>query len=243
MKKLSSESVNLILTDPPYNATSKTKLDLPNNTTGGPFYRINENWDVFKDFADYLKFTRSWIKEANRLLVPNGSVMICCSYHSLGEILISLKELDYKILNVIVWKKTNAMPNITKRTLTHSTEFVIWAAKGKGWTFNYFEMKKYNNGKQLRDVWELPLCQGPERIKNMNGRAAHPTQKPIALFVRLLEMSSISGDVVLDPFMGIGTTAIACIGKQRSWIGIEKNLDYVKLAKKRIKNFGFKKTF
>ncbi len=236
MKELSPKSFQLILTDPPYNISGKSKLDLKNNTTGGPWYKMEENWDIFKDYKEYLDFTRFWTRESDKLLVDSGSMMICCSYHGLGEILIALKELDYKILNIIVWRKLNPMPNITKRTLTHSTEYVVWAAKSKGWTFNYYEMKVYNDGKQLRDVWEFPLCQGLQRIKNESGRAAHPTQKPLELISRLIEMATDENDLVLDPFIGVGTTAVAANNLKRKWIGIESNAEYVKIANKRIES-------
>ena len=236
MKELTPKSFHLILTDPPYNISGKSKLDLKNNTTGGPWYKMEENWDIFKDYKEYLNFTKFWTSGADKLLKDTGSMMICCSYHGLGEILIALKELDYKILNIIIWKKTNPMPNVTKRILTHSTEYVVWAAKSKGWTFNYMDMKKYSNGKQLRDVWEFALCQGPQRIKNESGRAAHPTQKPLEFMKRLIEMASNKGDLILDPFIGVGTTAVAANQLKRKWVGIENNPEYVKIAKKRIKS-------
>jgi len=236
MKNLKPKSFQLIVTDPPYNISGKSKLDLKNNTTGGPWYKMEESWDVFKDYKDYLNFSKLWITEADKLLKDTGSMMICCSYHGLSEIMMVLKELDYKILNIIIWKKTNPMPNVTKRTLTHSTEFVVWAAKTKGWTFDYTEMKKYNDGKQLRDVWEFPLCQGPERIKNSENRAAHPNQKPIALITRLIEMATKKGDSVLDPFLGTATVAIVANNLKRKWVGIENNPEYIKIAKKRIKS-------
>lgn len=234
MKELKPKSFQLILTDPPYNISGKSKLDLKNNTTGGPWFKMEENWDVFKDYKEYLNFTRFWINEADKLLVDSGSMMICCSYHGLAEVMFALKELEYKILNIIIWEKTNPMPNVTKRTLTHSTEFVVWAAKSKGWIFNYKEMKQYNDDKQLRDVWEFALCQGPQRIKNESGRAAHPTQKPLEFMKRLIEMATKKGDTVLDPFIGTGTTAVAAHQLKRRWIGIESNTEYVKIAKKRI---------
>ena len=234
MKKIKPKSVDLVLTDPPYNISGKSKLDLKNNTTGGPYYKMEETWDIFKDYKEYLDFTPSWVAEADRVLSDKGSMAICCSYHALGEILIALKELDYKILNIITWRKTNPMPNITKRTLTHSTEFVIWAAKSKGWKFNYDDMKKYSDGKQLRDVWEFPLCQGKERIKNDTGRAAHPNQKPMALISRIVEMASEKGDLILDPILGAGTTAVASKELKRKWIGIESNSDYIKISKTRM---------
>jgi site-specific DNA-methyltransferase (adenine-specific)/modification methylase len=149
--------------------------------------------------------------------------------HNIAEIILCLKELNYKELNIITWKKTNPMPNITKRMLTHSTEFIVWFAKDTGWTFNYDIMKKYNNKKQLKDVWEFALCQGQERLKK-NNRAAHPTQKPLKLFDRLIEMTTKENDIVLDPFIGSGTTAISCINYGRNYIGIENNKEYYDLA-------------
>jgi site-specific DNA-methyltransferase (adenine-specific)/modification methylase len=236
MSQLPEKSVNLILTDPPYNA-SNGGVNLPDNKTGGAYYKVNESWDKFKKYSDYFEFTKLWIKEVDRTLRDDGIIMICCSFHNIGEVILALKELNYKFLNIITWRKPNAMPNITKRMLTHSTEFVVWFAKGKKWTFNYEKMKKYNYGKQLRDVWSFPSCQGPERIKGKEGRAAHPTQKPLELFKRLIEMATNEGEIVLDPFMGSGTTAIASEELNRKWVGIENNLEYIKIANKRIEDY------
>ncbi|MEK6873483.1 MAG: site-specific DNA-methyltransferase [Nanoarchaeota archaeon] len=233
MTKIPAGSVDLILTDPPYNA-SKGGVNLPDNKTGGAYYKVNEEWDKFDKYSDYLDFTKKWIKESNRVLSENGTILICCSHHNIGEVIIALKELDYKPLNIITWRKPNAMPNITKRMLTHSTEFIVWYAKGRNWTFNYDKMKKYNYGKQLRDVWDFPSCQGPERIKGKDGRAAHPTQKPLKLFRRLIEMASNENQVILDPFMGSGTTAVAAEDLGRKWIGIDNNSMYIQLANDRI---------
>lgn len=235
MQKMPKGGINLILTDPPYNA-SEGGINLPNNKTGGAYYKVNEKWDKFGHYSNYLDFTRKWIYEADSLLTPNGSIMVCCSLHNIGELIIALKELKYKFINLITWKKTNPMPNITKRMLTHSTEFIVWFAKSKGWIFNYRDMKKYNQDKQLRDVWEFPLCQGKERIKGKDSKAAHPTQKPLQLFKRLIEMGSNEGDIVLDPFIGIGTTAIAAQELKRKWIGIDSNKEYIKLANNRIQS-------
>jgi site-specific DNA-methyltransferase (adenine-specific) len=235
MSKIPSESIQLILTDPPYNA-SNGGVNLPDNKTGGAYYKINEKWDKFS-YEDYLDFTRKWIKEADRILSKDASILICCSLHNIGEVIISLKELKYKPLNIITWRKPNAMPSITKRMLTHSTEFIVWFAKGKNWAFNYNEMKKYNYGKQLRDVWDFPSCQGPERLKDSAGKSAHPTQKPLKIFKRLIEMASKKGDIVLDPFIGVGTTAIASEELGRKWIGIDSNPKYIKLSNDRISKY------
>jgi len=235
MSDLPKGKIHLVLTDPPYNA-SNGGVNLPDNKTGGAYYKVNEKWDKFS-YEDYMDFTKKWIDEADKILVPNGSIMVCGSLHNIGEVIIALKEKKYKFINLITWKKTNPMPSITKRTLTHSTEFIVWFAKGKGWKFNYNKMKKYSYGKQLRDVWEFPICQGSERIKDKSGKAAHPTQKPLELFKRLIEMTTDERDIVLDPFIGSGTTAIASIQLNRNWIGIDDNKKYINLANKRIEKY------
>jgi site-specific DNA-methyltransferase (adenine-specific)/modification methylase len=154
-----------------------------------------------------------------------------------------LKQLNFKINNVIVWQKSNAMPNMTKRVFTHSTEFIVWAVKGKNWIFNYEKLKKINperqkNGalKQMRDVWEMPLVQGRERLHGKNGRSLHPTQKPEEMLKRIIIASSNKGDIVLDPFLGSGTTAVVAKRLGRRWIGIEKNKKYVKIAEDRVQS-------
>ena len=235
MKLIQTNYIDLILTDPPYNA-SNIKINLKNNKTGGAFYKINEDWDKFNNYTEYLEWTKQWLYECNRVLKNNGSILICCSMHNIAEIILSLKSFNFKLLNIITWKKTNPMPSITKRMLTHSTEFIVWFAKNNNWTFNYENMKKYNNGKQLKDVWEFSLCQGKERIKGKNNRSAHPTQKPLQLFNRLIEMASSENDIILDPFIGSGTTAISCIKLNRRYIGIENNFNYYELAQNRIKD-------
>ncbi len=155
--------------------------------------------------------------------------------------MVALKQVGYQINNIITWQKTNAMPNMTRRVFTHSTEFIVWGVKGKKWTFNYKELKEINpdkqldgNLKQMRDVWSLPLVQGKERIRGKDNKAIHPTQKPEEMLKRIIIASSNKGDVVLDPFLGSGTTV--CVAKKlgRRWIGIEKESDYIKVAEKRI---------
>ena len=193
---------------------------------------------------EYVQFTRKWIRACHTVLKDNGSIYISCTYHNLAEMMIVLKQWDFKINNVIVWHKTNAMPNMTKRVFTHSTEFVVWAVKGKKWIFNYEELKKINpekqkdgSKKQMRDVWSLPLVQGKERLRGHDGRALHPTQKPEEMLKRIIIASSNRGDTVLDPFLGSGTTAAVAHNLGRNWIGIEKNKRYIDIAKKRIADY------
>lgn len=238
--KINPESVNLVFADPPYNL-SGNGLKWEGNKTGGDWYMVNEAWDKMSD-KDYLMFTQQWLSGCHRVLTSNGSIYISCTYHNIAEIMIVLKQLGFKINNVITWQKTNAMPNMTKRVFTHSTEFVVWAVKGKKWVFNYEEIKDINperqkngNKKQMRDVWPLPLVQGKERIRGDNGRAVHPTQKPEEMLKRIIIASSLEGDLVLDPFMGSGTTAFVAKKLKRNWIGIEKEKKYIEVANARMK--------
>ena len=239
-KKIEEKSIDLIFADPPYNL-SGSGLKWEGNKTGGDWYMINENWDKMTA-PEYMQFTRQWISSCHRVLKDHGSIYVACSYHNIGEVLIVLKQLDLKINNIITWRKTNAMPNMTKRVFTHSTEFVIWAVKGSGWTFNYEKVKEINperqkNGsfKQMRDFWEMPLVQGKERLRGEDKRALHPTQKPEEMLKRIILASSNEGDVVLDPFLGSGTTAFVAEKYGRKWIGIERNEKYVKIARQRMK--------
>ena len=238
-EKIDEKSVDLIFADPPYNL-SGNGLKWEGNKTGGDWYMINEEWDKMSA-PEYMQFTRKWISACHKVLKGNGSIYISCTYHNLAEVIIVLKQLDFKINNVIVWQKTNAMPNMTKRVFTHSTEFVVWAVKGKKWIFNYEGLKKVNperqkDGalKQMRDVWALPLVQGKERLHGKDGRALHPTQKPEEMLKRIIVASSNKGEVVLDPFLGSGTTAVVAKKLGRSWIGIERNKKYVEVAQERI---------
>lgn len=240
-QKVPDSSINLIFADPPYNL-SGNGLKWQGNKTGGDWYMVNEEWDKMSK-KDYLKFTANWIKECIRVLVDNGSIYISCTYHNLAEVMTNLKKNHLKINNIITWQKTNAMPNMTRRVFTHSTEFIIWAVKGKNWVFNYKELKEINpekqkdgSLKQMRDVWQIPLVQGKERIKGKDGKAIHPTQKPIELLKRIILASSNINDLVLDPFLGSGTTTFVAKQLQRNYIGIEKNNDYIDVSKERLYN-------
>lgn len=240
---INQNSIPLIYADPPYNLSGKS-LDLANNTTGGAFYKMNEEWDTF-DYGDYLDFTEKWISACKSVLLSNGSLYVSCTQHNIAEIIFIAKRLELKLNNIITWYKVNSMPNITKRTFTHSTEFVCWFVKGKNWIFNYDAIKQFNpnktkegNNKQMRDFLdfiELPIVQGKERIRGENGRALHPTQKPEKLLELIILASSNENDIVLDPFFGTGTTGFVAQRLKRKWIGIEKKSDYTTLAKQRLK--------
>ena len=232
-------SVDLIFADPPYNL-SGNGLEWKGNKTGGDWYMINEAWDKMST-PEYLQFTREWINACFRVLKDGGSIYISCTYHNISEVMITLKQLNFKINNVITWQKTNAMPNMTRRVFTHSTEFIVWGVKGKKWTFNYEDLKRINPDKQkdgslkqMRDVWLFPLVQGRERLRGRNNRALHPSQKPEEMLKRIILASSKKGDLVLDPFLGSGTTALVAKKLGRNWIGIENNQSYVIAAKERI---------
>lgn len=238
-EKIDEQSIDLIFADPPYNL-SGNGLMWTGNKTGGDWFMVNEEWDKMTE-PDYIKFTRQWIGACKKVLKNTGSIYISCSYHNISEVTLALKQLNFKINNIITWYKTNSMPNMTRRVFTHSTEFVVWGVKGKSWIFNYEEIKKINpnkqkNGdlKQMRDFWELPLVQGKERLRGENGKALHPTQKPEEMLKRIILASSNQGDLVLDPFLGSGTTARVAKKYGREWVGIDKNKEYVQIARQRM---------
>ena len=237
--QIDKESIGLIFADPPYNL-SGNGLKWKNNKTGGDWFMVNEDWDKMTP-PEYLNFTRKWIGASNRILKDNGSLYISCTYHNIAEVMMVLKQLGFSINNVITWQKTNAMPNMTRRVFTHSTEFIVWAVKGKKWLFNYNELKKLNperqkdgSLKQMRDFWSMSLVQGKERLKGEDGRALHPTQKPEEMLKRIIIASSNKGDLVLDPFLGSGTTVVVAKKLGRNWMGIEINEKYIKMSERRI---------
>lgn len=239
-KTIPHQSIDLIFADPPYNL-SGNGLKWQNKGMGGDWYMVNENWDKMTD-SEYLEFTQEWLKECHRVLKPHGSIYISCTYHNIGELILTLKKLGFSPRNIITWHKSNAMPSMTRRSFTHSCEYILFFSKGNKWIFNYKDLKKINPDKtkdglekQMRDLWIIPVCQGKERIRGENGKAAHPTQKPENLLERIILASSNKGEVVLDPFLGSGTTAVVAQRLDRKWIGIESNESYIKVAEKRLK--------
>jgi modification methylase len=232
MQLLPEGSIDLVFADPPYNLQLRQELWRPNRTlVDGE----NDEWDRFASFTEYDAFTRRWLDGCRRVLKDSGTLWVIGMYHNIHRIGAILQDLDYWILGEIAWIKLNPMPNFRGVRFTNAHETLIWAQKTRGarYTFNYQAMKAINDGLQMRSDWHLPLCSGKERLR-VNGEKAHTTQKPEALLRRVLLASTKPGDVVLDPFMGSGTTGAAAKQLGRHWIGIERDSGYVEIARWRI---------
>jgi len=235
--------IDLVFADPPYNLSGKS-MKWQGKAMGGDWYKVNEGWDVLEP-EEYEAFTRAWVAESYRVLRDGGAIYVSCTQHNLGILLPVLERAGFRRNNVITWYKPNAMPSMTRRTFTHATEFILFFSKGSRWTFNYEELKRINperrkDGKprQMRDLWTIPVCQGRERLKGPDNRALHPTQKPEALLERIIVASSRPGEVVLDPFMGSGTTAVVAQRLGRRWIGIERDESFRTAALARVRSQG-----
>ena len=235
MKKMPSNIADLIFVDPPYNLQLKDTLLRPDQST---VEAVNEDWDKFHDYEEYDKFTKEWLIQCKRILNTNGSLWVIGSYHNILRVGTLIQNLGMWILNDIIWHKTNPMPNFRGTRFTNAHETLLWCTSSRKskYTFNYNNMKQFNEDKQMRSDWYIPICSGNERIKNKKNMRAHPTQKPEALLYRILLSSSNPKDVVFDPFIGSGTSAVAAKKLGRKYIGIENNKDYYKLAKSRLKN-------
>ena len=235
MNSLPEGSVDLIFADPPYNLQLKGQLHRPDNSKVDA---CDDEWDQFSSFAAYDKFSRAWLKAARRILKPNGAIWVIGSYHNIFRVGTALQDAGFWILNDVVWRKSNPMPNFRGKRLTNAHETMIWAGKSDAskYTFNYEALKELNDGIQMRSDWVLPICNGNERLKNDLGEKAHPTQKPESLLHRILVGSTSPGDVVLDPFFGTGTTGAVAKKLGRHFIGIEREEAYRKVAQKRIDN-------
>ena len=233
LRKLPSESVDLVFADPPYNLQLERNLLRPNNTVVDG---VDDDWDKFSSFEAYDKFSRAWLAECRRILKPNGAIWVIGSYHNVFRLGVALQDLGYWVQNDIVWRKTNPMPNFRGKRFTNAHETLIWAGREQKSrvTFNYEAMKALNDDLQMRSDWLFPICAGPERLKDGNGRKAHPTQKPEALLHRVLLATTNPGDVVLDPFFGTGTTGAVARRLGRRWIGIEREEGYAATARTRI---------
>ncbi len=236
MDSLPEESIDLIFADPPYNLQLQNDLHRPNMTKVDA---VNDRWDQFDSFAAYDDFSKEWLSSCKRILKSTGSIWVIGSYHNIFRVGKIMQDLDYWILNDVLWIKTNPMPNFRGVRFTNAHETLVWASTGKGrkYTFNHHAMKGLNDDKQMRsDWWLLPLATGAERVRDEDGKKGHSTQKPEALLYRVILSSSNPGDVVLDPFFGSGTTGAVATRLHRKWIGIEKEENYVRLAQSRIDN-------
>src|SRR5690348_4060519 len=233
MARLPDKSVDMIFADPPYNLQLGGDLFRPE---GSRVDAVNDEWDKFESLATYDGFTRGWLEQARRVLKDDGTIWVIGSYHNIYRVGSLLQDADFWILNDIVWRKSNPMPNFRGTRFTNAHETLIWCAKdGQArYTFNYRAMKALNDDLQMRSDWLLPICAGQERLKGENGSKAHPTQKPEALLYRILLACTKPGDVVLDPFFGTGTTGAVARRLGRRWIGIEREAAYVKVARERI---------
>ena len=233
LAKLPANSVDLVFADPPYNLQLKGELWRPDLTHVDA---VNDEWDKFSSFAEYDRFTRQWLYNCRRVLKDNGTLWVIGSYHNIYRIGSILQDLDYWILNDIIWQKANPMPNFKGTRFCNAHETLLWAAKSEKqtkYTFNYKGMKAGNEDLQVRSDWHLPICTGDERLKE-NGEKAHATQKPEALIHRVIRACSNPGDVILDPFFGTGTTGAVAKRLRRNFIGMEKESKYVDLARARI---------
>lgn len=234
LDRLPDHSVDVIFADPPYNLQLEGALHRPDQTKVNA---VDDHWDQFDSFQAYDAFTRAWLMACRRVLKPNGTIWVIGSYHNIFRVGASLQDLGFWMLNDVIWRKTNPMPNFRGRRFQNAHETLIWASrdqKSKGYTFNYEAMKAANDDVQMRSDWLFPICTGSERLKDDNGDKVHPTQKPEALLARILMSSSKPGDVILDPFFGSGTTGAVAKRLGRHFVGIEREQTYIDAATKRI---------
>ena len=233
MDAMPEASVDLVFADPPYNLQLRGDLHRPDNSRVDA---VDDAWDRFASFAEYDAFTRDWLRAARRVLKPHGAIWTIGSYHNVFRLGAALQDLGFWLLNDVVWRKSNPMPNFRGKRLTNAHETLIWAARSEQsrYTFNYEALKAANDGVQMRSDWTLPICTGHERLKNDRGEKAHPTQKPEALLYRVLLATTEPGDVVLDPFLGTGTTAAVAKLLGRRWVGIERDAGYRAMAEARV---------
>lgn len=233
MNTLPAGSVDMVFADPPYNLQLGGDLHRPNNSRVDG---VEDDWDKFDNFAAYDRFSTDWLKAARRLLKDDGTLWVIGSYHNIFRVGAQLQDLGFWILNDVIWRKTNPMPNFRGRRFTNAHETLIWCAKNADkprYKFNYEAMKALNGDLQMRSDWLLPICSGSERLQR-DGRKAHPTQKPESLLHRVILSSTSVGDVIVDPFFGTGTTGAVARKLGRDYIGIERDETYAEIARARI---------
>ena len=233
LKKIPSETFDLIFADPPYNLQLKSELTRPDRSKVSA---VNDKWDQFENFKKYDDFTYEWLSECKRILKKDGAIWVIGSYHNIFRVGTAIQNLGFWILNDVIWNKNNPMPNFRGTRFTNAHETLIWASKSEKskYTFNYQSLKCLNDDLQMRSNWDLPICNGSERLKKY-GKKIHSTQKPEALLHRILLATSNKNDLILDPFLGSGTTATVAKKLGRNYFGIEKEKNYFKAAEQRIK--------
>ena len=232
LKKIPDKTFDLVFADPPYNLQLKNKLTRPDSSEVNA---VNDKWDQFESYKKYDEFTISWLKECKRILKKNGALWVIGSYHNIFRLGTTIQNLGFWILNDVIWNKNNPMPNFRGTRFTNAHETLIWSSKDKKskYTFNYQSLKCLNDDLQMRSDWTFPICSGKERLKK-NGKKVHSTQKPEALLHRIILSTTNKDDVILDPFLGTGTTAVVAKKLGRKYFGIEKDKKYFKAANERI---------
>ena len=232
LKRIPDKSFDLVFADPPYNMQIGEKLTRPDDSKVDG---VNDKWDQFSSFEHYDKFSKSWLKECKRILKDNGSMWVIGTYHNIFRLGYHMQNLNYWILNDVIWRKNNPMPNFKGTRFTNAHETLIWASKNKKsrYTFNYQSLKCLNDDLQMRSDWILPICSGKERLKK-DGKKIHSTQKPEALLHRIILATTNKGDSIFDPFLGTGTTAVVAKKLGRKYFGVEKDKKYFQAAKQRI---------
>ena len=236
LEALPANSVDVVFADPPYNLQLDGNLTRPDQSMVDA---VDDHWDQFDTFQAYDDFTRAWLMAVRRVLKPNGTIWVIGSYHNIFRVGTILQDLQFWVLNDVVWRKTNPMPNFRGRRFTNAHETMIWASRdqnAKKYTFNYDAMKMANDDVQMRSDWVFPICNGGERLKGGDGKKVHPTQKPEALLHRVIMSSTKTGDVILDPFFGTGTTGAVAKKLGRNFVGIERDPVYREAAEARIAN-------
>ena len=234
LARMPDKSVDLVFADPPYNLQLGGDLHRPDNSKVDA---VDDHWDQFASFEAYDAFTRAWLGECRRVLKDEGTLWVIGSYHNIFRVGAALQDLGFWLLNDVIWRKSNPMPNFKGTRFANAHETMIWAAKSRGqrrYTFNYDALKVANDDLQMRSDWTLPLCTGEERVKDGNGDKGHPTQKPEALLHRVILASTRPGDLILDPFFGVGTPGAAAKRLGRRFVGIEREANYVEMARARI---------
>ena len=232
LKTIPNKTFDLIFADPPYNLQIGKKLKRPDDSKVNG---VNDKWDQFESFNDYDNFCKKWLKECKRVLKDNGSIWVIGTYHNIFRLGYHMQNIGFWILNDVIWKKNNPMPNFRGTRFTNAHETLIWASKNKKskYTFNYQSLKCLNDDLQMRSDWTLPICNGSERVKK-NGKKVHSTQKPESLLHRILLASTNKNDFVFDPFLGTGTAAVVAKKLGRNYFGIEREKKYFNTAKQRL---------